>query len=265
MDTDKTQKTTVTKMANVAILKAPPKMVSGNDSAAAKQLTKLFADAQIGMRKIIALGLFAWEIKERQLKHGEFGNWLAAHCPKLAMIDEKAQGILLPRSFACYMDLTKSVLESVGFSTVEKYLDGPAKLANDANLKPGAFVLLPDKKVPEPLQGNSRQNLLDTVDNKTQRQLFLEFKQAEEDKAGNVKKKHGRLKGEGGASKEQRVNAAELEAQERITEKKLKALEIAEWLMAMSDDAGLGEIRGTSELEQLDKAMEQARGYIKHS
>ena len=56
----------------------------GNDALAAKQLNKLFTEAQNGMRRVIALGLFAWEIKEGQLKHGEFGAWLAEHCPKLA-------------------------------------------------------------------------------------------------------------------------------------------------------------------------------------
>ena len=39
---------------------------SGNDAAAAKQLNKLFTEAQNGMRRVVALGLFAWEIKESQ-------------------------------------------------------------------------------------------------------------------------------------------------------------------------------------------------------
>ena len=44
----------VGKCANNAHLK------SGEDAAIAKQLNKLFAEAQTGMRRIVALGLFAW-------------------------------------------------------------------------------------------------------------------------------------------------------------------------------------------------------------
>ena len=35
-------------------------LISGNDAAAAKQLNKLFTEAQNGMRRVVALGLFAW-------------------------------------------------------------------------------------------------------------------------------------------------------------------------------------------------------------
>ena len=64
-----------------------PKLKSGHDSVAARSLLKLYTDAQNGMRKIVALGLAAWEIKESQLKHGEWGPWLAANAPALARPD----------------------------------------------------------------------------------------------------------------------------------------------------------------------------------
>lgn len=232
---------------------------SGDDAAAAKQLNKLFTEAQNGMRRVVALGLFAWEIKEGQLKHGEFGAWLGAHCPQLTTIDPITEKPVASRALRGYMELTKNVLESCGCPTIEKYLATVAKLANDANLKPGQFLLIADKKVPETL-APMREKIFSLVDGKTQRALFMEFKQTDDDE----KPKRGRLKGQGGATKEQRANAAELEAQERITEKKLRAEEIANWLIEMSDDAGLGEIAGTPELAALDKAMETARGYIKH-
>jgi len=241
------------KFASAANLK------SGNDAATAKQLNKLFTEAQNGMRRVVALGLFAWEIKEGQLKHGEFGAWLAEHCPKLATIDTVTQKAKPSRALQGYMELTKNVLESCGCPTIEKYLATIAKCADDAHLKPGQFLLIADKKVPESLSP-MREKIFELVDGKTQRSLFLEFKQCDDE----GKKKVGRRKGEGGATKEQRANAEELERQERITEKTLKAEEIANWLTEMSDDKGLGEIIGTPELAALDKAMETARGYIKH-
>jgi hypothetical protein len=257
-------KTTSSKSQAVEVLK-PSKLAraanlkSGDDAAAAKQLNKLFTEAQNGMRRVVALGLFAWEIKEGQLKHGEFGAWLAEHCPKLATLDSVTGRAKPSRALSGYMELTKNVLESCGCPTIEKYLATVAKFADDANLKPGQFLLIADKKVPETL-APMREKIFSLVDGKTQRALFMEFKQTDDDE----KPKRGRLKGQGGATKEQRANAAELEAQERITEKKLRAEEISNWLIEMSDDAGLGEIAGTLELDVLDRAMEQARGYIKH-
>ena len=151
-------------------------------------------------------------------------------------------------------------MESCGCPTIEKYLATIAKCANDAHLKPGQFLLIADKKVPESL-APMREKIFELVDGKTQRALFMEFKQSDD----GEKPKRGRLAGQGGATKEQRANAEELERQERITERTLMAQEIAEWLIEMSDDKGLGEIAGTPELAALDKAMETARGYIKHN
>ena len=259
-------KNTANKSQAVEVLK-PAKLApaanlkSGNDAAAAKQLNKLFTEAQNGMRRVVALGLFAWEIKEGQLKHGEFGAWLAVHCPKLATLDSVTGKPRASRALSGYMELTKNVLESCGCPTINKYLATIAKCANDAHLKPGQFLLIADKKVPETL-APMREKIFELVDGKTQRSLFLEFKQCDDD---SDKPKRGRLKGQGGATKEQRANAEELERQERITEKKLKAQEVGEWLIEMSDDKGFGEILKTLELDILDRGMEQARGYIKHN
>ena len=244
------------KMALNAILK------TGDDAATAKQLNKLFAEAQNGMRRIVALGLFAWEVKLTKLKHGQWGTWLAQHCPKLSEVDANGK-THASRALRGYMDLTEGVLKNVGFPTIEKYLTTAALTANDAHLGHGKFLLIADKKVPEGLKP-LREKIFELVDGKTQYALFTEFKQAEQDVAGNTKKKLGRVSGQGGATAEQRAAAAELEAQEIINERKSKAQEIADWLIEMSDDKGFGEILGTHELAILDKAMEAARGYIKH-
>ncbi len=125
-----------------------PKLRNGGDAAAAKKLLKLYSDAQIGMRKIIALGLAAWEVKETQLKHGEFGAWLAAHAPKLSRMDDTTGKPKASSQLSGYMALTKNVLEGVGFPTIEKYLEATAKFPNPGICGGGGFLLIADKRVP---------------------------------------------------------------------------------------------------------------------
>lgn len=216
-----------------------PVLKGGGDAASAKCLAKLFADAQNGMRRIVALGLFAWELKETQLKHGEFGAWLAANCPKLATQNE--QGRARPsRALQGYMELTKGVLESVGFSSVGKYL-ATVKSANNALLNGGKFLLIADKKVPEDIKP-LREKIFALVDGKTQRSLFMEFKQAEEDDSGELKKKRGRLKNQGGASAEQRAAAAERAERERIEDIESASEDFITFATENADDKHLGMI-----------------------
>ncbi len=230
---------------------------SGNDAAAAKQLNKLFTEAQNGMRRVVALGLFAWEIKEGQLKHGEFGAWLAEHCPKLATIDTVTQKAKPSRALQGYMELTKNVLESCGCPTIEKYLATIAKCANDAHLKPGQFLLIADKKVPETL-APMREKIFELVDGKTQRSLFLEFKQCEED---SETPKRGRLKGSTGLTKEQRELAAQRAEEERLAELEEQTKETTAWLLQNADAKNLGMIDSKA-LEKLQAAAQTASGFI---
>jgi len=235
-------------------------LISGNDAAAAKQLNKLFTEAQNGMRRVVALGLFAWEIKEGQLKHGEFGAWLAEHCPKLATIDTVTQKAKPSRALQGYMELTKNVLESCGCPTIEKYLATVAKCANDAHLKPGQFLLIADKKVPESL-APMREKIFELVDGKTQRSLFLEFKQAEDDADGNVNVKRGRTKGSTGLTTEQRELAAQRAEEERLAELEEQAKETAAWLMENADAKNLG-MMDSKVLEKLQAAAQTVNGFI---
>lgn len=240
------------KTANNAVLKG------GGDAAAAKQLNKLYTDAQNGMRRVIALGLFAWELKETKLKHSEFGAWLAAHCPKLATAHTVTGRPEASRALRGYMDLTKSVLESVGYSTIEKFQNTIGKCANDAHLGGGKMLLIADKKVPEDLR-EVRNKIFDLVDGKTQRSLFLEFKQADED---SHKPKKGRLKGQGGASAEQRAAHAAAEEEARLAGIEISAGENAAWLLENSDDKNLGLIRGTENFKKLHEAVQVAAAYL---
>ena len=214
-----------------------PELKHGNDKARAKELNKLIKDAEAGLCRILKVGFFL-ECLADDLPHGMLGPWVESHCNRKW------------RTVQRWKQVAAGVGEALGI-TLKQRLE----------YKLHEVLALPLKKVPAELLA-VREKIDAEIAGKSYRQLFLELKQVDEENPS--KPKRGRLKGQGGASKEQRANAAELEAQERITEKKLKAEEIADWLLQMADDQGLGEIAGTLELAALDKAMETARGYIKH-
>jgi hypothetical protein len=220
-------------MKPVTTTKALITLNDGHDQAAAKRLNKLFHDAQIGLRRVVALGLFAWELKERRLKHGQFGPWLAAHCPKLSTIDSVTGKAKPSSALSTYMSLTQGVLESTGF-TVEKYLNHISNSQQMGICHGGNYLLLPDKKLPEEAK-SLKQKICELVDGKTQRQLFLEFKQTDD----GEKPKVGRLKGQGGASHDQRVAAALTEEQRRLDLMETRAAELHEWILEVSDAQGL--------------------------
>lgn len=214
-----------------------PELKHGNDAKRAKELNKLIKDAESGLVRILKVGFFL-ECLAEDLPHGMLGPWVEAHCNREW------------RTVRRWKQVAAGVGEALGI-TLKQRLE----------YKLHEVLALPLKKVPEELKA-VREKIDAEIAGKSYRQLFLELKQVDE--SNPDKPKRGRLKGQGGATKEQRANAAALEAEERITEKKLRAEEIANWLIEMSDDAGLGEIAGTPELAALDKAMETARGYIKH-
>lgn len=215
-----------------------PTLSSGGDMAAAKHLGKLFTDANTGMRRIIAAGIFAWELKDK-LNHGEFGPWLAAHCPQLATVHSETGRPQPSRALSGYMELTKGVMESIGFKTVEKFIGEISSVAAEAKLSGGRFLLCPEKKVPAALK-EARENIFALVDGKSQRALFLEFKQAE-DGADGLKKKKGRLKGQGGASAKQRADAAEQERLERLEGNEAWVLSFEAEANERADDTHLGD------------------------
>ena len=237
-----------------------PKLKSGDDSIAAKTLIKLYTDAQNGMRKIVALGLSAWEIKERQLKHGEWGPWLAANAPALARADVVTGKPKAASALTNYMDLTKGILESVGYSSVGKYLDDAAKFPNVGICGGGKFLLIADKKVPaafKPL----REKIFALVDGKTQRQLFLEFKQAEDD-GESRKVKRGQLPGSKGLTKEMREKAAQRAEQERLNELEEEIIGLNARLLEIADAKNLGAM-DSKLIKQFCDAADTASGFGK--
>lgn len=226
------------KPATLAVAKVPT-LKAGDDAATAKQLEKLFTEAQSGMRRIVAVGLFAWEIKETQLKHGEFGPWLEAHAPKLCRPDAKTGRAKPSAALSNFMGLTKGVLENVGFKTIGGYLKHISNSHGMGICHGGKFLLLPEKKVTgeaRPL----REKIFTLIDGKTQRQLFLEFKQSEDDAETP---KRGRLKGQGGASAKQRLDAKERERLERLETCEADSLSFISYAEENADDLHLGELK----------------------
>jgi hypothetical protein len=158
-----------------------PKLKTGDDEAVAIQLTDLYHDAQNAVKRSVILGLYCFSIKAH-LKHGQFQPWLAAHCPSVPY-----------RTLSYHMKLASSALEACG-SKINSLV---AKVQTLHISHCGEILALPEAKVPEEIKP-LREKLSSLIQGKTPHQLFGEFKQAEEDDAGEVAPKHGRLKGHGG-------------------------------------------------------------------
>jgi hypothetical protein len=180
---------------------------SGSDAKVAAELIKGFQLSQKAGRVIMAFGLFAWEVKETRLKHGQWGDWLATHAPTLCRVDDKTGKPKALSAVSTYMQMTKDVLEDMGF-TIEKYFK---HLSNSHGLgicHDGKFLLAPAKKLPKEAAELQKQ-FCDRVDGKTMKQIRLAFGQVEEDaETGDLKAKRGRLKNSSGLTKEQRAAAA---------------------------------------------------------
>lgn len=217
-------------MSSTALQKGP-RLKAGKDAEAAEQIRHYLAEAQNGLRRVVALGLFCIEIKENQLKHGQFQPWLQAHCPDISY-----------RSLAAYMQLTRSVLEKCGFKTLEAYF---SKVQNLHFCHGGEILLLPEHKIPDAAKP-IRSLIFEVIDGKSTHQLMLEFKQADEDEEGNLARRRGRTKGCKGTTKEQRQAAREREEQERIEEIEITAGEFCKWMEKVGGPKGVGLIANGS-------------------
>lgn len=213
----------------------------GHDSATARELLKRFKDAQNAGRRIMSFGLFAWEIKTVKLKHGQWGPWLAAHCPDLCRPDAATGKPKPSASLSTYMGMTEDILADMGF-TIEKYF---AHISNSQQLgicHGGKFLTLPDKKLPEPAL-KLKQEICNRVDNKTAKQIRFAFGQVEEDPVTEkLQPKRGRLKGQGGASKEQRAAAAAAEEAAKLTQLEAETEHLVKWIDDNCNDQQLGKI-----------------------
>lgn len=167
------------------LAKTIPTLPKGNDAAVAEQLHKLVTEANDGLRRILAAGFFI-ECIAGELRHGQLGPWLEAHCPH---VDE--------RTVRRWRDLARNVAEAAKVKTdTMSVLDGPWAGGN--------FLTLPTDELPNELS-EARARIDDVINGKTAKQLCLEFKQFEDGKV-----KVGRLKGQGGREADRPATPSEL-------------------------------------------------------
>lgn len=232
----------MSKLTKVPSLKIVP------DDEVAAMLRTLLKDADDGLRRMVKAGLYI-EWIAANLPHGQLMPWIAANCPDVPRI-----------TIHRWRSLAKSLCEWSGL-----------KFPNLGNLQVPAdrFLTIPVSEIPEKLRG-ARMKMDEVLDSaRTPKQLFLSlgFKQGELDAAGYMRSKLGRRKGEGGATKEQRARAQSVEAEYRIAALAAKAQEVAEWLMEVSDDRGLGVLRiqAPEVMAELHEAMDTARAYMRQA
>ena len=230
-----------------------------NHQEHADRLAELNSQAQAARRVDVALGLYCFELKEIHLQYGQFGKWLAEHCPTLAE-QHSATKLWQPSgSLETAMWMAKSALEVCGYKIgdyielLQSHIPCAQGMCDSRQL-----MLLDAAKLPKEFQA-LREQIFDLVDGKSQRQLRSEFKQIE-----NGKVKHGRLKGSGGATKEQRELAKVRDEEEIKTMLKAKAIEVSNWLMEYADPKGLGMIAATPEGQKLQDAIKYTSGFFRH-
>ena len=207
------------------------KVATFDHAAAVSQLKTLHTEAQIGLRKVVALGLFCFELKEVHLKHGQFGPWLQECAPELCKLHSKSKAPHPSSVLARSMSLTEGVLKAVGGSVrgalakLNPHQTGLSYPPQGGICHGGELLLLSNDQVPEAAK-QLHGKICSMIDGKTAKQLFFEFKQAEEDSQGNTKPKVGRLKGQGGATKDQRAAKAATDAQAEKLELELAAKDL---------------------------------------
>lgn len=245
-----------------------PQLLQGNDALAAAELKRLYTDAQDGIKRVIAVGLFAWQLKLEKLKRGQFGIWLHLNAPELCR--ESQNGFRASSSLTSYMGLTKNLLESAGW-TLEKFFAAASK---SQQLKASPIFLLSDPSsldLPENVQA-LRGKIETIIEGKSARQLMLDFKQTEEDADGNLKVKRGRRKGQGGASAKQRAEAKAREEAKTVMGMESNALLFGAWIDEVCDlkhlplisDAAWTELAEKAEalvafMRQVNQARKEAR------
>lgn len=146
------------KPAKAALVTKAPALKSGRDSkAVAKQLDALITDAESGLRRIVTAGLFIVEITQ-DLPHGQFGPWMATHLPQRSR-----------ETVFRWKALALNVMEACGAKVAQCHFSAPLH----------KVMSLPAAKVPKDAQ-EVRAKMDELIQGKTYRQLFFEFKQAEE-------------------------------------------------------------------------------------
>lgn len=218
----------------------PPKLKHGDDTKRAKELNKLIKDAESGLVRILKVGFFL-ECLAEDLPHGMLGPWVESHCNRKW------------RTVQRWKQVAAGVGDVLGISLKQRL-----------EYKLHEVLALPLKKVPAELLA-VREKIDAEIAGKSYRQLFLELKQVDEEDP--TKPKRGRMKGQGGASKEQRERARLAEEEEKITALTLACEEHADWLMDNSDDERLGKagVKDSAEFKKLVEAVTYFNAWLKNA
>jgi hypothetical protein len=233
--------------ANSAAAISIPALLTGDDQAATEHFISLYHEAQNGLRRVVAFGLYAWFIKICCLKRSQFLPWADAI---------SQQHGLSRRSIQRHMELTKSVLKACGVGQVKPLLLGwQTQMRQAWHISHcGEILLLPDAEVPKEVRP-LREKICTIIDGKSAQQLFFQFKQTEEDEDGNERPKRGNLTGKGNPKAQReaaklRLSKAEVKALE------LKAKHTTRWILENCDAQRLGRIDN----DVFDKLHEAVKG-----
>lgn len=227
---------------NISVPAVVPKLKTGDDAEVKETFKHLFLDAQNGLRRVVAFGLYAWQVKLLKLKHGQFGAWVEGNYAG----DGAGDNGCSYRSVRAHMQMTESALHACGIKNVKNFLSNQIGNALP-NSHCGEFLLLPDSKIPDKIKP-LREKIFSIIDGKSARQLFAEFKQTDEDGSDFPKPKRGRRKGEGGNSAEHLAKVRAAEEKARIEAIELESEDFCKWIDEHCDEKGLGLIN--------DKAFE---------
>jgi hypothetical protein len=151
-------------MRNITPTTAPSTAVSldAQSQSDATRLRHLHRQATEGLRRVIALGLFCFDLKAR-IAHGQFAKWVQDACPDISH-----------RSLQSYMHLTAVVLEKCGV----KVTDLQALASKHSLPHSGDFLLEgPDSTCGIGELVEIRDSIIDVVSGKTAKQLFFEFRE----------------------------------------------------------------------------------------
>ena len=222
----------------------------------AAELNKDFSEInalEMSARKRRAyLGLkFIW-VKETgkadgSIPHGQFMPWLQNNVPQIPI-----------GTVGDYITEGRSLMERMGWqiSEIPKFDVPPHKLIES----PDAAKTKKDRE--------SQQLLLDLVEGRGKFRPVTEYKQVEEgEDVGERRTKLGRRKGEGGASKEQRLNAQLRDDAERLEALKHWAAKVTAELLenvGVKGVARIDEVGGERELHQLTEAVAYAHGFLQN-
>ena len=167
------------------IAKTVPTLPKGNDAAVAEQLHKLVTEANDGLRRILAAGFFI-ECIAGELRHGQLGPWLEAHCPHVGQ-----------STVYRWRELARNVAREAGVKI-------PTVGILEGAFQGGNFLTLSTDELPNELF-EARARIDEIITGKTAMQLYFELKQTE-----NGKVKVGRLKGQGGREADRPATPSEL-------------------------------------------------------